>query len=290
VKRIGYYPGCSLHATAVEFDTSLKAICQHFGIELVEIADWNCCGSSPAHNNDGFLAAALAGRNLVLAAEQGLEELVAPCASCFSRLKAAQHDLEHNEAWRAELEKRLQASYQSGVRIRSILDFLHAVIGLDALRDRIVGPGLAGLKVASYYGCLFVRPQEILGRQEQENPQEMDMVVNALGGQAVDWPFKTECCGNSLALARPDVAQRAIKAILDAALGVESDCIATACPLCHANLDMRQGRQGLKMSRALPVFYITQLVGLACGLPAKELGVDQHLVSTRSLLSAANLG
>ena len=138
MKRIGYCR-CSLHATAVEFDTSLKAICQHFGIELVEIADWNCCGSSPAHNNDGFLAAALAGRNLVLAAEQGLEELVAPCASCFSRLKAAQHDLEHNEAWRAELEKRLQASYQSGVRIRSILDFLHAVIGLDALRDRIVG-------------------------------------------------------------------------------------------------------------------------------------------------------
>lgn len=283
--RYAYYPGCSLHATAVDYNESTQAVAEALGIELVEVPAWSCCGSTPAHSTDELLAAALPAKNL-LAAKTVAEEVVVCCAACFSRFKFAQKHIEENEDLRARVGEILPVEELGGMKVRHFLDVLAHDVGLAQIAQAKQRD--LDLKVACYYGCLLTRPPKVTEFDDPEHPRSMDDVLAAAGMETIPWPFKTECCGATFSLTRTEIVVRLAADILAMAKEAEADCIAVACPLCHANLDLRQSdvEKKLGVQYRIPVFYFTQLLGMACGLEKKELGIGRGMVSCQELLAA----
>lgn len=283
--KIAYFPGCSLHSTARDYDMSFQLVCRKLGIELQEIPHWVCCGASPAHVTSHLLSIALPCKNLVLAEEMGLNTVVAPCAACFNRLKIAKQEVAENSQLKKDVENVLGKSYRGKVEVKHPLQIIADEIGLAKV-EKMVRRELQGLKVASYYGCLLVRPLNMVSFDDPEDPQSMDDLVTALGGEALPWAFKTECCGASFSLSETDIVLELSGEILDAALEAGAECILVACPLCQSNLDLRQKgiekRLGKKFN--LPILYFTELLGLALGLNMHELGLSKHIVDPCKLL------
>ena len=211
--KLAYYPGCSLHSTGIEYDISTKKVCEVLGIELVEVKDWICCGSSPAHQRDDLMSIALPAKNLAQVRETGdLKEVCAPCASCYSRLKAAQQRLE-DEDLRKDVETIIDAKYPEDIEVLHMLDVITEKFGVDAVKEKVV-KNLNGLKVACYYGCLMTRPPKVTGKGQFENPTQMESLIDVLGAEGVDWNMKTFCCGAAFALTKTDVVLELTKKIL----------------------------------------------------------------------------
>jgi heterodisulfide reductase subunit B len=280
-----YYPGCSLHSTGKEYDASFRAVCRRLGIELVEVKDWVCCGTTAAHALSWRLALALPLKNLAEAEKQGLTELLAPCASCFSRFKFALHEIEKKPQLREEMEDVVEHKFGEGVKVIHPLEVFSSQDWLGRLAS-LGGGKLRGLKVVCYYGCLLTRPPEVTRFDNCENPQSMDRVLGALGASVLDWGCKTDCCGASHSLTRTDIVRKLSHDILEGAREAGAEAVAVACPLCHLNLDTRQKEieREFGTSYNLPVFYFTQLVGIALGVPARRLLLDRHFVDTRAAL------
>ena len=164
-----------------------------------------------------------------------------------------------------------------------MLDFLKEDIGLERLKTSIK-VSLNGLKVVSYYGCLTRLPGVDI--DDLENPILMDEIIGALGGEPLDWSYKTECCGASLSVSRTEIALRLVNSILEAAQEKGADCIAVVCPLCQSNLDARQGDINKKYgtSYKTPILYLTQLIGLSQKLGYTQLGLDRLIINPHDLL------
>ncbi len=287
--RLGYYPGCTLETTAREYDVSARIASREIGLELVELEGWTCCGASSGHSTHYELSLALPARNLRLAVEQGFEALVAPCAMCYARLRHTVHDLRDPDL-RTRVNRLLDTPWEGDIRVHSLVDLFSQEENLALLREK-KSRDLSGLRLVAYYGCLLVRPPEVLSPDDPEYPTMLDRIVQAAGATLVDWPLKTECCGGSISLSRTEIALELTRKLLEGAIRRGANGIVTACPMCHANLDMRQGqinrRHGTDFH--LPIFYFTQIVGLATGHGAEELLLDRHLVDPRPLLSEAGL-
>ena len=294
--RYAFYPGCTLHSTGVEFGASTELVCQTLDLEMVEIPDWNCCGASSAHSMDHTLFLALPARNLALAQQTGLDDLAIPCAACFSRLAAADLALRDDDAFRAQMEQTLDFQFQANVRPRNLLDIFANDVAKQQLAAPVKKP-LEGLKVVSYYGCLLVRPPQYTARwDDPEHPQSMDHVLELMGAQPMPWSYGVDCCGGSLTLNRSDVVVHLVDKLARAAHEAGAQALVTACPMCMANVDGRQKyRGGAPLPRPpkpdyepLPIFYFTELMALAYGLPmAKVLG--KHLVDPRPLLGQLDI-
>jgi heterodisulfide reductase subunit B len=276
--KLAYYPGCSLDGSGIEYGLSTKRMAEIMNVELCEIEDWNCCGATSAHNTDKLLSLALPARNLAKAEKMGMDVL-APCAACYNRFRHTEHTVRHDEEMRNKIEKAIDMEYRADHETLSVLDLLANKLGIDAIRSKVVKP-LHGMKAACYYGCLLVRPVEITGFDDPENPQTMDNIMQALGAQTVDWSHKTECCGAALATSRPDVGGRMIYEILKNASEAGAECIVTACPLCMMNLDMRQAGTEKKYNTRfnLPIYYVTELLAIACGDSPQTVGTHRHFV------------
>lgn len=283
--KVAYLPGCSLHSTAREYDISCQLVCRKLGIELQEIPRWICCGATSAHVTSHLLGVALPCKNLTLAEEMGLDTVIAPCAACFNRLKVADQEVTEDPELKKEVEEVLGKPYSGKVKIRHPLEVIVKDIGLEKV-TKLVRRDLEGLKIASYYGCLLVRPPEVVNFDNPEDPQSMDNLVTALGGEALPWAFKTECCGASFSLSETDIVFELSGEILNEALEAGAECIVVACPLCQSNLDLRQKgiekRYGKEFN--LPVLYYSELLGLALGMNPRELGLFKHIVNPTKLL------
>ncbi len=284
-----YYPGCSLHASAGEYDLSTRELFKHLGIGLTEIPDWFCCGATPAHNVDELLSLSLCAKNLELA--DGIEgDVAVACAACFSRLKTAQHILGENAVKRKQVEKALDAPLKLDGNVKHLLEILAKDLGLERLAAAVNKP-LSGLKVACYYGCLLTRPTDVPNLDCVEAPTIMEKIIEAVGAETVPWTHHLECCGANFTLSRPGVVIQLTNAILEAAKAAGADCIMVGCPLCHGNLDIRQKEieKVYSTSYDLPVFYLTQLVGLSVGLPPENLGLGAMIVNPFPLLTEKKL-
>ncbi len=281
-----YFPGCSLHASAGEYDLSTRELFKALEIGLTEVPDWFCCGATPAHNVDELLSLSLCAKNLELAeAVEG--DLAVACASCFSRLKFTQHTLGENATKRQQVEKAIDAPVKLEGNVKHLLEILARDLGLERLAASVQKP-LSGLKVACYYGCLLTRPTDVPNLDCVEAPTIMEQVIESVGAETVAWTHRLECCGANFTLSRPGVVIQLTNAILDAAKAAGADCIMVGCPLCHGNLDIRQkeieGVFGANYN--LPVFYLTQLVGLAVGLDSARLGLEAMIVNPLPLLKS----
>ena len=282
--EVSFYPGCTAHSTGIEYSQSLHAVVDVLGLELSEIEDWNCCGAAAAHSMNGLLGLALPARNIAKAQERDLP-LAIPCAGCFNAIKRAQNALTNDTAMKSRLEEIVGFKYEGNLEVQLMHEVILERIGLDTLKGFIRKP-LTGLKVASYYGCALVRDPEIVQMGDHENPVFLDNLVTLLGGEALDWSYKTDCCGADIALSHGKIAVEIADKITDMAQEAGADCLMVSCGLCQINLEMRQSSKGRKR---VPVFYFTELMGIAMDLPNRNKWWGRHIISPRSLLKSRYL-
>jgi len=284
--KYAYYPGCSLHSTGSEYDASFRAVCNKAGIDIEEIKGWVCCGTSPAHCSSKLLSLALPYENLCLAEKMGADDVVAPCAACFARLRTAMYEANEDPEVARQISEALEKPLPKSINVLSPLQIF---CEKEDIAD-MVSKELPGLKVVCYYGCLLTRPSKVMQFDECEYPMAMDNLLRSMGITTLDWSYKTECCGGALAMTRTDVVLKLTHDILEEAKAVGANAIAVGCPLCHVNLDTRQEEveQEYGVKYGLPIFYFTQLMALAMGVPSDELGLKKHFVDTDELLSAVS--
>ncbi|HRW13515.1 MAG TPA: CoB--CoM heterodisulfide reductase iron-sulfur subunit B family protein [Syntrophomonas sp.] len=282
--KFSYYPGCSLDGSGIEYGMSMERTARILGFELEELEDWNCCGATSGHNTDQLLSLALPARNLAIAEKTGMS-MMTPCAACYSRHRHAEHVIQHDPEMKKKIEQVLETELQGTSETVSILDILANKIGTEAIAAKVTNP-LTTMKAACYYGCLLVRPVEHTGFDDAEDPQTMDKVMKALGADAIEWSHKTECCGAAMVTSRPDVGNPMLYRVLKDAKESGAECIVTACPLCMLNLDMRQARieKQFKEKLDLPVYYVTELLAIACGDDPKTVGIEKHFVEAGKYL------
>jgi len=278
-----FFPGCSLDSTARGYRLSTEAVARALGLDLPELPDWTCCGSTAAHQSSSLLAVALPAQNLLAASGK---TMAVACAACYSRLKVANHEIANAPATREWVAGVLGADYDGSTPVQHLLEIIRDEVGLDEIGKRVRAP-LTGLRVACYYGCLLVRPPDVVRFDDPENPMSLDQVVAATGAEPVEWPYKTECCGASHSITKVEIVERLSHDILAMARDAGADCIVTACPLCQLNLDLRQkdieAHFGERLG--LPVLFFTQLLGLALGLKPSALGLDSLIVDPLPMLA-----
>ena len=287
MKYYSYFPGCSSsEGTAVAYGLSTEAICGPLEIELVELEDWNCCGTTPYSSTDELASVAVAARNLALAEKTGLD-LVTPCSACYATLNRANSQLRQYPELKEKVNECLSSvglEYKGTVRVRHLFEVIYNDIGLKIVESKVVNP-LSGLKVAAYYGCQLVRPEP--GFDNRHNPQSIDEFIVSLGAESTPFSLKDRCCGSSMVIPEVDIALGLINKLLDSAASGGAECIVTVCPLCQTNLDayqdMAKGKSGAKYS--LPVLFFTQLLGLALGVESKALALDKNIISAEKILA-----
>lgn len=284
-----YYPGCSQSGSAEEFGDSTLAVCKALGIDLEELPDWSCCGASSAHMTNDLLSVALPGRDLAMARKIGKDMLVV-CAACYSRMKVSQKRILSDEALAREVEDAVGEDPRFEGNIRHLLDVLVNDVGMPEIK-RWLRRDLDGLKAVPYYGCLLVRPPEVCCCDSVENPTELDRFLEAIGVEVKPWSFKTDCCGGSLSLSRTDIVEKLVNKLFVRAEEAGANCIVTACPMCTANLEMRQrpGKFSFELLHRIPVLYFTELLGMAMGLEGAEGWFKSHIISPLPLFEELDL-
>jgi heterodisulfide reductase subunit B len=276
--NIGYYPGCALHGSSDDYEQSLRACMNVLDVQLDELKDWICCGATAAHSLNRKLSLALPARNLALAESGGFEQVFAPCPLCSMQLLKVKKAIA-NETLRRELAETVEADLHGRGEILNLIQLFEKV-GLDRLKAAVKAP-LKSVVAACYYGCLLTRPPDVARFDDFEQPKTMEALLAVLGAKTVEWNYKTECCGAGMTLANEDTVLELAHKILCNAAGHGANCLVVACPMCHVNLDMKQAaverRYGKKLG--MVVYYLSDLVGMALGLSAEQLGVNRHFVT-----------
>jgi len=285
--KYAYFPGCSIHTTAQEYGISCNAVSRVLGIELIEIPEWNCCGAMDAvYAYNPLLSISLSARNLALAESMKMD-VVTLCSACFFTLSRANKLLHEDSELKGKVDKLLNDAglqYTGEVKIRHYLDVLLNDVGLENI-SKNVKVKLDGLKVAPYYGCMLIRPPNIVNFDDPEHPHSLDKIIEAIGGKNVDYIYKTRCCGASLGFTEGEVMMEMTSDLLLEAKNVEADCIAVPCPLCHFNMDAKQRsiESTFDVKIDMPIVFFTQLMGVAFGINPKELALNKNCVSTDKL-------
>jgi heterodisulfide reductase subunit B2 len=274
-----YYPGCSLKSSGKLYEDSLLAVFKTLGLEVEELDDWNCCGATNYMSINDRHAITITARNLALAEKQGGGDLMAPCAACYMGLLKTQNYLDSDTELRERVVNMLSAqglTAKKNVKVRHPLDILVNDVGMEAIR-KSAKVQLSGIKVACYYGCQLIRP--FANFDDAHDPQTMDKITRALGAEPIDWPIKTRCCSGSMTSTLADIGLSMNFELLKEAKLRGANVIITACPLCQFNLECFQGKISRKFHEnvKMPVMYFSQLMGMAFGLPHKQLGLHKML-------------
>jgi heterodisulfide reductase subunit B len=253
-------------------------------MDLEELPEWQCCGATFPLSVDNSLAL-IAPTRILYQAEQAGDRVATLCAICYHVLKRAQTMLDRDEEMLDRINWFTEQEYQGQVEVVHLLQLLRDDLGWDALAERVTRP-LEGLRVAPYYGCLLLRPENEIGLDNPEAPTILADLVAALGAEPVDFPYSVECCGSYLTVKEPQVSETLSGDIVASARAHDADLIVTACPLCQFNLDypQREGQAGVT-GEEIPILYFTQLMAVALGLPEEEWGLAGHYVTSEPLFA-----
>ncbi len=285
--EIAYYPGCTLKQSSALYDVQSRRVFKELGIDLKEIADWNCCGATSAGKYDDFLAIAMPARNIGIAEADGFSEIVIPCSACYSRTLVARQKLADDQALKDEINAELKKKINGTLKVSSILEVLLTTVESGELSAK-VSRQYKQLKPVCYYGCMQTRfPYPVAVPDNVENPQGMETILKTLKIKALDWNYKTDCCGASAAINDHDTSMKLMAKIMKDALARGANCFVVTCPMCQLNLDAYQDEVCKKhdISQRLPVYFITELVGLAMGMDPQELEIGKHFIDGLSLLN-----
>jgi heterodisulfide reductase subunit B2 len=277
--EVAFYPGCTAHSTGLEYSMSLHAILERLDVSLVEMDGWNCCGAAAAHSVDTLLGLALPARNIAIAQKSDLP-LSVPCAGCFNALKRAEVALSTEGKMKDDLEEVVGFTYDDSLEINAMIDVIMSTVGLEAVSATVEKP-LRDLRVACYYGCALVRRPETTGMGDHENPRFMEDLVTCLGGTPLEWSYKTDCCGADLALTHAGMVGQLVDKITGSAREAGADCLMCSCGLCQLNVEMRQSGDS---NGKIPVFYFSELMGIAMDLPGRKKWWKKHFVNPLPLL------
>lgn len=280
--EFGYYPGCALHGSSNDYEKSIRACMKALNANLKELDDWICCGATAAHSLNHKLAVALPARNLAIAERDGVQSVLAPCPMCSMELIKAGRALRDSEPLRREMSDIVELKVEGKTDIVNLVQVFER-IGVETLKSAVKQP-LAEVKPACYYGCLLTRPAKIVQFDDCERPRSMEAILEAVGAAPVSWNYATECCGAGLTMANEATVLDLANKILKNAADSGANCIVVACPMCHVNLDMKQSavERRYDARHGLPVYYLSDLVGLALGLTKKQLGIDKHFARARA--------
>jgi len=291
VRQYTYYPGCALFTKARNLDQCARISAEKLGFKLNEMPTWNCCGAIFSTVSDDLASQVGPIRNLALASQQG-DSLVTLCAACFNVLKRSRNWITApgNEKTRDRFLNFLEEKFDPSLRVLHYLEVLKNDIGFPAVKEKVV-KSLAGLKVGSYYGCLMVRPEADMQFDSVDNPMIMDDLMTALGATPVNFPFKTECCGGYLLVNNQEASLKCAERVISSLVAAGAEAVVTTCPLCQYNVDNQQRLLAERVAgyKKLPVFYFTQLLGLALGLEGEVLNLDSLYVDPKPLLKARGL-
>ncbi len=290
--KLSYYPGCTLKNHAKNFEDSALCSLEQLDVEVEELPRWNCCGTVFSLTTDDLIHHVAPIRNLIRVKEQKSDKVMTLCAMCYNTLKRANQRVRDNAE---DLQKINDFMYREEIKYEGDVDVLHLLeifqndIKLENIAQKVKKP-LKGLKVASYYGCMLVRPQNI-GFDDMENPDSMDNLMSTLGAQPVEFPYKTECCGAYQTVDNQELVAERTYQILSSAQSQGADVVIASCPLCVFNLDQRQKktRQIYPEFKNIPILYFTQLSAIALGCPNKSLRLDLHYIDPKPILKEKGL-
>jgi succinate dehydrogenase / fumarate reductase cytochrome b subunit len=289
MNRVAYYKGCLASLSAKELDTSTQALAPKVGLELVELESVTCCGAGDIHEAEPDYYLHLMARILAYAEETGSDTLMTICNVCTLNLRQANHVLQNDEALRERVNGNLRAvgvpPYSGGVEVRHFLWLIAEGEGYELLKAA-AHKGLKGLRVAPFYGCQILRPSKLLGFEDPDRPWSLEAIIEACGGEPVDYPAKIKCCGFPIIQAREETALGELIQPIEQAFEAGADVMVTPCPLCHLSLDAWQSklRKATGKDFRMPILHLSQLVGVAAGLPESELKFKRHLVPVTPVL------
>jgi heterodisulfide reductase subunit B len=290
--KVSYYPGCTLKSNAKNFEDSTLCALRELGVDVKELSRWNCCGTVYSLTTDDLMRHLASIRNLIRVKEEQADSVMTLCAMCYNTLKRVNERIKADPESLQKIHKFMdeeKIAYQGDVKVRHLLELLKEDVRFETIGKKVKKP-LGRLKVASYYGCLLVRPKEI-GLDDMENPTILDDLAAVLGAEPVDFPFKTECCGAYQTVDKPEIIADRTYQILTAAQSRGADIVSVSCPLCAFNLDHRQKETSKKYSgfKGIPILYFTQLLAIAMGCQEKDLRLDLHYVNPGPLLKEKGL-
>ena len=289
LKRVAYYKGCLASLSAKELDSSTQALSPMVGLELVELESVTCCGAGDIHEAEPDYYLHLNARILAYAEETGADTLLTICNVCTLNLRQANVQLQNDEELLERVNVNLEAvgvpRYRGSVDVRHLLWEIADGEGYELLKQA-AHKGLKGLRVAPFYGCQILRPSKLLGFEDPDRPWSLERIIEACGGEAIDYPAKVKCCGFPIIQAREEVALGELIQPIEQAAEAGADAIVTPCPLCHLSLDAWQSklRKATGRDYAMPILHLAQLVGVAAGLEEDELKFKRHVVSVQPVL------
>jgi succinate dehydrogenase cytochrome b subunit len=287
--RLAYYKGCLASLSAKELDTSTRALAPKLGLELESLEAVTCCGAGDIHEAEPDYYLHLNARILAYAEQTGSDTLLTICNVCTLNLRQANFELQNDAALLARINENLALvgapPYSGGVDVKHLLWLIAEGEGYEKLKE-IAHKGLKGLKVAPFYGCQILRPSKLLGFEDPNRPSSLEAIIAACGGEAIDYPAKVKCCGFPIIQAREELALGELIQPIQQAMDAGADAMVTPCPLCHLSLDAWQQKLEKQTGRSfqMPIFHLSQLVGVAAGLPESELKFKRHVVSMKPVL------
>ena len=268
-----YFPGCSLATTAAESNQSLMQASRSLGFNLIELPDWNCCGSSSAQTMCQNLSLGMAARNLSLAPAG--RPLVAMCPRCLHYLRSAQNCLKQDPLTRRELEER----WGRPINVEGeIIHFMEVLVryGLDRLQAK-ARRSLKGLKFVPYYGCTLFRPPRL--KEETYFEGELENILASLGAEPISHTLMYRCCGSFLSATDPEIVSPLVNEIIESATVAGADCLVTACAMCQLNLEIR----GTGKTK-IPILHFSEILALALGADDYEKWFVRHIVDPRPII------
>lgn len=289
--KFALYPGCAAKGATPELYQSTMAIIGRLGIEVVELAAASCCGAGVIAEADPEAALALNARTFAQAEQLGLDVMTI-CGTCQGVMSAANKRLKQEPGLLDRINTLLKPeglTYRGTVQVKHLLWIIVRDIGLQELRRQVRVP-FKDFRVAPFYGCYILRPSWDLGFDDPENPTSLERVIQAVGGDTVTYAGRTKCCGFPIILEKEPIAVAMAGANLKEAKDQGADFMVTPCPLCHMSLDIYQERAGKAVGARLdlPILHLPQLIGLAMGIPAQDLGLIHHLIPVDSIVKRMN--
>jgi succinate dehydrogenase / fumarate reductase, cytochrome b subunit len=289
MRRVAYYKGCLASLSAKELDSSTQALAPKVGLELVELETVTCCGAGDIHEAEPDYYLHLNARILAYAEAANCETLLTVCNVCTLNLRQANWQLKNDSDLRERVSTNLERvgvpPYSGNVEVRHLLWEIAEGEGYELLKQS-AHKGLKGLKIAPFYGCQILRPSKLLGFEDPDRPWSLERIIEACGGEAIDYPAKVKCCGFPIIQAREETALGELIQPIEQAKEAGADALVTPCPLCHLSLDAWQSKlkEATGKDFAMPILHLSQLVGVAAGLEESELKFKRHVVSVAPVL------
>ncbi|MCQ2086285.1 MAG: CoB--CoM heterodisulfide reductase subunit B [archaeon] len=274
--KYAFFLGCIAPLRYPGIEKSTRVVAEKLGIELVDLKDASCCpapGVIRAFSKKTWIAAAA--RNLALAEKEGLDILTI-CNGCYGSLFDAAHELSENKDLLAETNKilsKIGLEYKGTTKVRHFAEVLYKDVGVESIKSKITKP--LEYETAAFYGCHFLKPSKIKQLDDPENPHILDDLIEATGAKSMPRKQKILCCGagGGLRAGFPANAMKLTQANLENIKESGAKYIIDVCPFCHLQFDVGQKEIGY----AFPVLHLSQLLGIAMGMTAEELGLSAHV-------------